>query len=186
MRGQHACAGQPVGRGGWKKGDPLEPVDHALGLGRGGISTKIHLVTDSNGVPLAAVLSAGQRHEVPVFPALMDQVRLPTARGRPRRRPRCLTGDKAYVYEPVFAYLRRRGIRAAIPQRSGPNAGRPHLPVDPDTYRRRNAVERAVGWLKGCRSAATRQDKLATSFLAMIKLALLRQYLRTLRPSDRT
>jgi transposase len=143
-------------------------------------------VTDSNGVPLAAVLSAGQRHEVPVFPALMDQVRLPTARGRPRCRPRCLTGDKAYGYEPVFAYLRRRGIRAAIPQRSGPNAGRPHLPVDPDTYRRRNAVERAVGWLKGCRSIATRHDKLATSFLAMLKLAFLRQYMHVLRPSDTT
>jgi transposase len=143
-------------------------------------------VTDSNGVPLAAVLSAGQRHEVPVFPALMDSVRLPTARGRPRRRPRRLAGDKAYGYEPVFAYLRRRGIGAAIPQRSGPNAARPHLPVDPGTYRRRNAVERAVGWPKGCRSIATRHDKLATRFLAMLKLAFLRQYMRILRPSDRS
>ena len=31
---------------------------------------------------------------------------------------------------------------AAIPERSGPDAGRPHLPVDSDTYRRHNAVER--------------------------------------------
>ncbi len=132
------------------------------------------------------MLSAGQRHEVPVFPVLMDAVRLPRRRGRPRRRPRWLAGDRAYGYEPVYAYLQRRGIGAVIPQRSGPNAGRRRLPVDPDTYRRRNAVGRAVGWLKGCRSIATRHDKLAVSFLAMLKLAFLRQYLRVLRPSDRT
>lgn len=168
------------------QGGPREPSDHGLGLGRGGISTKLHLVTDSNGLPLAAMRSPGQRHEVPVFPALMDGVRVRLANGRTRSRPGRLAGDKAYGYEPVYRYLRRRGIAHAIPQRSGPGVGRLRLPVDPDTYRRRNAVERCVGWLKGCRSAGTRYDKLATSFLAMVKLAFMRQYLRALRPSDRT
>lgn len=104
-------------------------------------------MTDSNGIPLAAVLSPGQRHEVPIFPALMDSVCVPRAKGCPRRRPRRLVGDKAYGYEPVYAYLRRRGIGHVIPQRSGRGVGRARLPVDPDTYKRRNAVERAVGWL---------------------------------------
>ena len=57
---------------------------------------------------------------------------------------------------------------------------------DPERYRRRNAIERCVGWLKGCRSIATRHEKLAVNFAAMLKLAFLRQYLRILRPSDRT
>ena len=57
---------------------------------------------------------------------------------------------------------------------------------DPDRYRRRNVIERCVGWLKGCRSIATRHEKLAVNFGAMLKLAFLRQYLQTLRPSDRT
>jgi Putative transposase of IS4/5 family (DUF4096) len=87
VRGQHARAGQPLGRQREGKGRPSEPADYALGLGRGGVSAKIHLVTDSNGLPLAAVLSAGQRHEVPVFPALMDTVHLPQPRGRSRRHP---------------------------------------------------------------------------------------------------
>jgi transposase len=43
-----------------------------------------------------------------------------------------------------------------------------------------------VGWLKGCRSVGTRFDKLAVSFLAMVKLACIRLLLRRLRPSDRT
>jgi transposase len=64
------------------KRGPHELADHALGLGRGGIATKLHLVTDSNGVPLAAMLSPGQRHEVPVFPALMDSVRVCLASGK--------------------------------------------------------------------------------------------------------
>lgn len=50
---------------------------------------------------------------------------------------------------------------------------------DRGRLRRRNAVERCVGWLKGCRSIATRHEKLAVNFGAMLKLAFLRQYLRT-------
>jgi Transposase and inactivated derivatives len=60
------------------------------------------------------------------------------------------------------------------------------LPVDPDTYKKRNAVERVVGWLKGCRPIAMRHEKLAINFMAMIKLAFILQYLRLLRPSNRT
>jgi len=46
-------------------------------------------------------------------------------------------------------------------------------------------IERCVGWLKGCRSIATRHEKLAVNIAAMVKLAIIRQYLRTIRPSDR-
>ena len=49
---------------------------------------------------------------------------------------------------------------------------------DAKTYRRRNVVERLVGWLKESRRVATRYDKLATTFLAFVKLALLRRLLR--------
>jgi transposase len=155
--------------GAGKRGGPLEPADHALGLRRGGIWTKIHLVTDSNGIPLAAVPSPGQRHEIPVFPVLMDSIRIPRAKGSSRRRPRRLAGDRAYGHEPVFIYLRRRGTGHVIPQRS---AG--------------VWAERAVSWLKGCRSIAIRHEKLATSFMAMLKLAFIPRYLRLLRTSDRT
>ena len=58
--------------------------------------------------------------------------------------------------------------------------------VDPERSRRRNAIERCVGWLKGCRSIATRHEKLAVNFATMLKLAFLRQYLRTLEPLVRT
>ena len=48
--------------------------------------------------------------------------------------------------------------------------GRP-LAFDPAAYRGRNAAERRVGWLKGCRGVGIRLDKLAVNLLAMVKLA---------------
>jgi transposase len=52
------------------------------------------------------------------------------------------------------------------------------------TYRRRNAVERLVGWLKEHRRIATRFEKLASSFLAMVQLSFVRRYFCTLGPSS--
>ena len=144
-------------------------------------------MSDGAGLPLAFTLTPGQRHEMSAFARTLEAVRLPGLRGRPRTRPKHLAGDKAYSYRPVFAYLRRRRIRPVIPPRQGGNMGKgcPRR-FDPDRYRRRNVIERCVGWLKGCRSIATRHEKLAVNFGAMLKLAFLRQYLQTLRPSDRT
>lgn len=45
--------------GAGKKG-PEEPLDHVLGRSRGGLTTKIHMVCDANGVPLRFMLSPGQ------------------------------------------------------------------------------------------------------------------------------
>ena len=144
-------------------------------------------MTDGAGLPLAFMLTPGQRHELTAFERTLEAVRLPGRRGRPRTRPKHLAGDKAYSYRPVFAYLRRRRIQPVIPPRKGGHMGKgcPRT-FNPDLYRRRNAIERCVGWLKGCRSVATRHDKLAVNYAAMVQLAFLRQYLRTLRPSDRT
>jgi transposase len=71
-------------------GTPSEPADHALGRSRGGFGSKIHLVCDGKGLPMAVTVTAGQRHESTQFEAVMGQVRLPCKRGRPRRRPRRL------------------------------------------------------------------------------------------------
>jgi hypothetical protein len=52
---------------------------------------------------------------------------------------------------------------------------------DKASYRRRNIIERAVGWFKWCRALATRFDKLAVNYVALWIIAnsqyLLRKYL---------
>ena len=53
------------------------------------------------------------------------------------------------------------------------------------SYRRRNIVERLVGWLKENRRLATHYEKLAVNFLAIVKLAMFQRSLRVLDSSDR-
>ena len=79
-------------------------------------------------------------------------------------------------------YLRRRGIRAVIPTRKDQ---RPDPRFDKPTYRRRNVIERLVGWLEESRRLATRFEKLAVNFLAMVKLAMIQRCLRLLHSPDR-
>jgi transposase len=117
----------------------------------------------------------------------MDAVRVPRRVGRPRSRPANVAGDKGDSYDRIRVWLRRRGIGAVIPQRSDQKArhrGRP-LKFDADLYRRRNVVERCVGWLKECRAVATRFEKLASHYLGMVKTAMIERYLRLLDSSYR-
>jgi len=105
-----------------------------------------------------------------------------------RCRPKRLAGDKGYSYPRIRRWLRRYRIGAVIPQRSDQvkrHRGRP-VKLDKDSYRRRSVVECCIGWLKTCRRLATRFEKLALHFLAMVKLAIIRRYLRILDSSDRT
>jgi transposase len=146
----------------------------------------LHLIVDGQGTPLAAVLSPGQQHESTCLEPVLAAVRLrrPGCRGgRPRTRPRRLAGDKGYSYARIRRYLRRRGIQAVIPTRKDQ---RKNPRFDKATYRQRNVVERCVGWLKENRRLATRFEKLAVNFLAMVKLAMIRRCLRLLDSPDRT
>jgi transposase len=128
-------------------------------------------------VPLGVLVTAGQTHESTSFEALMDTVHI--AR---RRRPDAVAGDKGYSYPRIRAWLARRGIEAVIPSRKN----QPRVRISKRKYRGRNVVERCIGWLKWCRRVATRYEKLAESYLAMVKLAMIQRCNRLLEPSDRT
>lgn len=126
-------------------------------------------------------MSAGQRHESQYFVATLNSIHIRRANGRRRSRPRQLAGDKGYSYGWIRRWLHRRKIRPVIPQRSDQDGGRGGCRVfDRIAYRGRNAIERCVGWLKECRRVATRYDKLASSFLAILKMAIIERYLRIL------
>lgn len=161
-----------------------EPEDHALGRSRGGFGTKLHLVCDGHGTPLAATLTPGQSHESMSAERTLEAVRLPgPGRGRPRTRPRRLAGDKGYSHARIRRYLRRRGIKAVIPTRKD-QRGSPRF--DRATYRRRNVIERCMGWLKESRRVGTRHEKLAVNYLAMVHLAMIQRCLRMFESPDRT
>ena len=127
---------------------------------------------------MAATITPGQAHESKSFEETMDAVRIPLPTGGIRRRPHRLAGDKGYSYDRIRAWLRRKRIEAVIPRRSDQKPGR--RPLDTAAYRRRNVVERCVGWLKECRRIGTRFEKLGDMFLAMIQMGIICRYLRRL------
>ncbi|WP_241757058.1 IS5 family transposase [Streptomyces sp. WAC00263] len=163
-----------------------EPDNHGLGRSRGGLTTKIHLAVDASFHVLAAVITAGQRGDAPVFEQVMDKIRIPRpGGGRPRTRPDHVLADRAYSSRQIRAYLRRRQIPHTIPEkrdqaghrlRRGSAGGRPPG-FDRETYKRRHKVECRIGLLKQARGVATRYDKLAVRYEATVQLALIRQAL---------
>jgi transposase len=140
----------------------------ALGRSRGGLTSKIHLLADSGCRPLARLTSAGQRHDSVAFVPLMGQLNVARrGLGRPRTRPGRVLGDKAYSSAAIRGHLRRRGIKATIPEpadqvknrlRRGSRGGRPPA-FDAAAYKQRNTVERAFCRLRQYRAVATRYDK---------------------------
>ena len=142
----------------------------ALGRSQGGFSTKIHLRAEGSGKPIAAVLTAGQRHEQVALEALLDQGAVRRqGRGRPRLRPRRVAGDKGYSSPTARGRIRRRGIRPVIPTKSN----EPRDPAfDREAYRERNRIERLINRLKQFRRIATRYEKRGINYLAMLTIGM--------------
>lgn len=131
---------------------------------RGKLGTKHHVLTDGQGIPLAADISGANRHDVTKLIPLVDQV--PPVRGkvgRPRRRPEELYGDRAYDSEPHRRQLRRRGIAPRLARRGeehGSGLG---------VYRW--VVERTASWLHSFRRLRLRTDRTECIHRAFVTLA---------------
>jgi transposase len=158
---------------------PHEPADHALGRSRGGFGTKLHLVTDGRGLPLAITVSPTQAHESLYVEPVLNAVRIPQPHGRPRQRPDRLAGDKGYSYPPIRHWLRAHHMGAVIPERRDQSAHRHGRPpgFDRVAYRQRSVIECCVGWLKEARRIATRYEKLAVHYLGVLKLGMIEKHL---------
>jgi len=83
--------------------------------------------------------------------------------------------DKAYDADRIRASLREKGAFAKIPPKSS-RRSKPYFSTW--LYRERNLIERFFSKLKHFRRVATRYDKLAENFLAMVQLASMRLWLR--------
>jgi transposase len=151
------------------------PESEALGRSQGGFSTKVHLRAEGGGKPLTFVVTPGQRHAAVVFEQVMEQGGVKrVGRGRPRFRPARVVADKGYSSRKLRCYLRRRGIRMTIPRKKNEERGGP---FDRETYRERNRVERLINRLKQFRRVATRYEKRAVHYTAMLTLAAIMLWL---------
>jgi transposase len=150
-------------------------ANEALGRSQGGFSTKIHVRVDGNGKPITFLLTPGQRHEALVFEQLMQQGTVKRlASGQLKHRPHRVVADKGYSSRKIRSYLRQHGIRYTIPHKVNEHRTGP---FDRAMYRSRNIVERFINRLKQFRRVATRYEKNACNYLAMLQLAVLTLWL---------
>jgi transposase len=137
-----------------------------MGRSRGGLTTKLHALVDANGLPITLKLTAGQAHDGRSAEDLLGHVKAGDI----------LLADTAYDSDGLRESLEARrawGNIALMPTRKRRPAFSAWL------YRQRNAVERFFNKLKHFRAIATRYDKRDDNFLAGIKLASVRLWLRT-------
>lgn len=129
----------------------------ALGRSRGGFRTKIHIACDGMGQPVKFILTPGQVHDVTQGPALIS--------GRDANK---FLADKGYDSDAFIAEIESRGAEAVMPPRSNRLEQRHY---DKEEYKKRNVVERFINVIKQCRRVATRYEKTARNFLAMVSFA---------------
>jgi transposase len=182
-----ACEWRPSSaKPGRRKKGVQHPADEGLGRSRGGLTTKFHLACDGKGRPLSVVITAGHRHDSTQLEPVLAGIRVPRpgGRGRPRTRPERLIADKGYSYARCRQLLWQRQIPHTIPERRDQRArratrpGRP-LAFDRAIYARRNVVERCINRLKQWRGLATRYEKRAVNYRAMVVLAAIVVWLGT-------
>ena len=136
-----------------------------MGRLRGGLITKIHALVDSNGLPIALKLSEGQAHDGKSAQDLL--MRLEPGQ--------ILLADRAYDSDALRQDVASQGAWANIK----PMPGRVHIPAfSAFLYRYRNLVERFFNKLKHFRAIATRFEKHDANYLALIKLASVRIWMR--------
>ena len=139
--------------------------DRCMGRSRGGLTTKIHALTDARGLPLELVLTPGQAGDCPAAAQLLGHLRGDTI----------VLADKAYDADWLRRQIEAAGAAPNIP----PIIHRRWKPCfSPVLYRGRNRIERFFNRLKHFRRLATRYEKHAANFLAMLKLAAAYLWLR--------
>jgi transposase len=136
-----------------------------MGRSRGGLTTKIHALVDANGLPIALKLTEGQAHDGRSAADMLGNI----GEGQ------ILLADRAYDSDALRQDLANRGAWANVK----PMPRRVNIPAFGSfLYRFRNLVERFFNRLKHFRAVATRFEKHDANYLALVKLAAARIWMR--------
>lgn len=128
-----------------------------MGRSRGGLSTKLHLAVDAQGLPVELLLGPGQEHDVTRAEELLAS-----------HEPEFVIADKGYDSDDLIEVISEHGAKAVIPPRSNRNEKRRY---SKRRYKQRNLVERFINRLKHYRRIATRYEKTARNYLTFVNLA---------------
>ena len=138
-----------------------------MGRSRGGLSTKIHALVDADGLPIRLSLTPGQASDVHGAQALLNDLRRGTV----------VLADKGHDADWIREMIEAQEAAPNIPDKSNRKVRHCFSKV---LYKERNKVERFFNKIKHYRRVATRYEKLGDNFLAMVKLAAIRVWLRSI------
>ena len=116
------------------------------------------MIANGQGRAMAFRLAPGQAHELPHAVPLLDA--LP-------RVPKWVVADRGYASHAFRQHVWDRGARPAIPSKRNEE----QVACPDYIYTNRNQVERLWARLKEWRAVATRYEKTACSFMAVLHLA---------------
>ena len=137
---------------------PKKHGAQALGRSRGGFGSKVHCVADALGNPIAFTITGAEQADITQAHALLQK-----APGT-----QAVTADKGYDSDALVSAIQNRGAQANIPPRSNRKTLRAY---DQHRYKARHLIENLFARLKQFRRIATRFEKLAKNFAAMVTLA---------------
>jgi transposase len=136
-----------------------------MGRSRGGLTTKIHALVNANGLPILLKLTEGQAHDGRSAADMFDDI----GEGQ------ILLADRAYDSDHLRSTLAERRAWANVK----PMPNRKNIPpFSQFLYRYRNLVERFFSKIKHFRAVATRFEKHDANYLAVVKLAAARIWMR--------
>jgi transposase len=133
--------------------------EHAIGRSRGGATTKIHMAADAHGNPIDFEITGGEVHDAKAAERVIKKIGVAEH----------FIADKGYDSEMIREQVREAGMNPVIPRKS--NSVKPNPEFDSFLYKLRHLVENLFARLKHFRSIATRFEKLARNFKAIVYLA---------------
>jgi transposase len=133
--------------------------EHVIGKSRGGATSKIHMAADAHGNPVDFTVIEGEVHDAKAAPELIDKIQLAEN----------IIADKGYDSETIREQVRQAKMNPVIPRKSNSTKHNPEF--DAHLYKQRHLVENLFARLKHFRSIATRFEKLARNFKAILFLA---------------
>ena len=128
-----------------------------MGRSRGGLTTKIHLLADEQGLPVDFIVTAGQANDCTQAIPLLGQ-----------RKSAKVLADKGYDTDAILQHVASIGAVAVIPPKANRKLQRDY---DKELYKQRNRIERCFAKLKQFRRFATRYEKNKENFFALVALA---------------
>jgi len=145
-----------------------------VGKTKKGKGTKWMVVVDGQGIPLGSTLASASPAEVKLAEETLEAVKVPrSGKGRPKKRPVRLIGDKGYDSDPLRKRLKYLKIELIAPHRSNRKKPKTQDGRKLRRYRKRWKVERTFAWIGNFRRLVVRYERDIKMYRAFFHLACL-------------